>query len=428
MSILLKNCRYIVTQNEKRDILRNKDVLIEGNTISEIGEKLKNADEVIDASRKIIMPGLINLHTHSAMNLLKGYCDDLSVENWLKKVRPIEAKMSPEDIKWGARLALLEMVKTGTTTFNDMYFHMDEIVHATKQVGVRAFLSYGMVDLGNKAKREAEIKETNRFAKFIKSLNDPMIKFCVGPHSIAACSDELLYAAKEIAEREKAILHMHVSENKAEVEDCVDKFKKRPVVKLHDMGLLGPKTIMAHAVWVNDTEWSIIKGTKTKIAHCPISNMKLASGIPPLRGLREAYSGLGSDSATSNNNLSMFEEMKIAALLHKLNSSDASAISAQEVLDMATRNGADALGINAGRIEKGKLADILTINAGQILLNPLRMDNLIANLIYSAGGHDVSDAIINGKLIMQQRKVFTLNPDEVVEEANKRSKKLFGGD
>jgi len=182
---------------------------------------------------------------------------------------------------------------------------------------------------------------------------------------------------------------------------------------------------MAHAVWVNDTEWQMLKGTKTKVVNCPVSNLKLASGIPPWHGLKEIHAGLGTDSAASNNNLNMFEDMKMAAIIQKLSVGDASLVTAQDVLDMATCNGADALNINAGRIEPDKLADIITLNTNQLMINPLRRDNLISNIVYSASGADVHDTIIDGKVLMRYRKVLTVNQDEVIQKANERSNILF---
>ena len=431
MSLLLKNARYIITQNSEREILENKDVLIEGNTIAEIGEHLK-ADDEIDCSKNIVMPGLINLHTHSAMNLLKGYSDDLKLVDWLsKKVWPIEAKFQPEDVKWGSMLAFLEMVKTGTTCFNDMYFNSDIIAKCAQTIGIRGFIGYGLIDLNkygsgfDEEKRNAELKETLRIRDFLRSMHDSKIKFAVAPHAPYACSEELLLKAKEIADKENAPYHIHVSETKQEVQDSVSQFGKRPVVRLHEMGILDSNVIAAHAVWVNDTEWQMLKGTKTKVVNCPVSNLKLASGIPPWHGLKELHAGLGTDSAASNNNLNMFEDMKMAAIIQKLSVGDASLVTAQDVLDMATCNGADALRINAGRIEPDKLADIITLNINQLMINPLRRDNLISNIVYSASGADVHDTIIDGKVLMRYRKVLTVNQDEVIQKANERSNILF---
>lgn len=425
MSLLLKNARYIITQNSRREVLENKDVLIEGSAISEIGEHL-SGDEVVDCSHNIVMPGLINLHTHSAMNLLKGYSDDLKLDDWLgKKIWPIEAKFTKQDFHYGSMLAFLEMVKTGTTCFNDMYFSMDLIAKSARQIGIRGFLGYGMIDLNSEEKREKEIKETLKLRDFIKNMNDSKLKFAVAPHAPYTCSEELLLKAKEIADAEHAPYHIHVSETKKEVSDSVEKFGKRPVMRLHDLGVLGNSVIAAHAVWVNDTEWKMLKGTKTKVVNCPVSNLKLSSGVPPWHGLKELKAGLGTDSAASNNNLSMFEDMKSAALIQKLSVGDASLVTAQDVLDMATVNGADALNINAGKIEAGMLADIITLNVNQLMLNPLRRDNLISNIVYSASGADVHDTIIDGKVIMRYREVLTADQDEILNKSNERSRVLF---
>ena len=411
MSILIKNTT-IITQNKKREILKNTDVFIEGQVISQIGKIDKKPDIVIDGTNKILMPGLINTHTHTATSILKGYGDDMLLNDWLeKRIWPVEAKLTPEFTKNAALLSMIEMVKTGTTTFNDMYFFMESVLDATHLIGMRANLSYGVIDLFDSEKSKKEIIATKKFIDYVVKVDDSKIRANVGPHAIYTCSKETLIVVKNIADKNKIMMHIHVSETKKEVEDCIAQHKMRPVEYLEKIGVLGENVIFAHACHLNKKEIEILKKYNVKIAHCPASNMKLATGgvidWPNMQKLNVCVS-LGTDGSASNNNLDMFEEMKLATLLQKHARVDACVMTAQETLDMATLGGAKALGLNAGKIEVGVLADVILLDSDDISLIPT--NDIVSNIVYSANGSCVDTVIIDGNIVMHDRKL--LNVDE----------------
>lgn len=345
MSILIKNASYILTQDGNRRILSNYDILIEGNKIVKIGKNLnERADEVIDGSNKAILPGLINLHTHASMTLFRGIADDMELFDWLeKKILPLEAKLTKKDIYYGALVAALEMIKSGTTTFFDMYFMMDEVARACKESGIRGFLSVGISDPEYTVGKVDKVAESENFIK--NWLSDELVTPAVGPHSIYTCSAENLIRSKELAEKYNLLLHIHLSETKKEVEDSQKRFGKLPTEYLDELKLLSPKLIVAHAVWLTEKEIDLLKLYNVKVAHCPVSNLKLGSGVAPLYEMvkRALDIGLGTDSVASNNNFDLFEEMKISALLQKGKHFNSKIISAQEALDMATIGGSNAL-------------------------------------------------------------------------------------
>ena len=403
MKTLLKNCKYIVTQNSKRQILENQDVLINGNKIEKIGKNLK-ADETIDCSQNIVMPGLINLHTHIGMQLLRGIADDMHLKDWLnKKILPAESKLTPDKIYVASTMAIQEMLRTGTTCFNDQYISMNKVADAVKEIGIRAFLSRGLVDIDGKNPTEKRLKETDELANHIKQLKSSRISFAVGPHAPYTCSKNLLIKSQKLAKKYNVLNHIHIAETRKELADSLKNYGKRPVEYLESIGFLDKKVIAAHCCWITKGEIKTLAKRGVSVAHCPRSNMKLASGgIMPLKELHEAgvNVGLGTDSAVSNNNLDMFEEMHTCALVQKHNYWDATVAPAQTVFDMATINGAKALRINAGSIEKGKLADLVLLDANHFLLQPLEKNRIISHLVYSANGSCVQKVLVDGKQII----------------------------
>lgn len=404
MKIALKNCKFVISQNSKRDILEDIDVLIYGNKIQKLGKNLRG-DKEIDCSNNIVMPGLINLHSHTGMHLLRGIADDMKLERWLnEKIWPAEKKLTSDKIYVGATMAIEEMLSTGTTCFNDMYFEMEQVAKAVKEIGIRAVLSHGIIALTQNKIKE-EFARTKKFAEYVKKINCSRIKFAVGPHAPYTCSKQTLLKAKEIAKKHKAKIHIHVAETRKELANSLKEKGLRPVEYLEKIGFLNKDVIIAHACWITKGEIKTLAKRRVAVAHCPRSNMKLASGgIMPLREMEESgiLVGLGTDSAVSNNNLDMFEEMRAAALVQKQNYWDATAAPAQKVLDMATINGAKALGINAGSIEKGKFADIILLNANHLLLQPLERERLISHLVYSANGSCVQKVFVDGKCVFQR--------------------------
>ncbi|AIF68498.1 N-ethylammeline chlorohydrolase [Palaeococcus pacificus DY20341] len=424
MSILIKNGRVIY--GESLEIM-DADVYVEGNKIVKVGKGLKeSADVVIDAKGKVISPGFINTHTHLAMTLFRGLADDLPLMEWLQNhIWPLERKLTPKDIYWGSLLGALEMIKSGTTTFVDMYFHMDEVANAVNEAGLRAYLTYGVVDLSSEEKAESEIKEALRTLKFIQKLNSDRIEFIFGPHAPYTCSPGFLRRIRELADEHGKMVTIHVSETKTEVEQIKEQYGKSPVELLDEIGFLRDDVIIAHGVWLSEKDISILKKRGVTVAHNPASNMKLASGVMPLRELLEAgvNVSLATDGDASNNNLDMLEEMKLAALLHKVHTLDPTIANAYTVFKMATQNGAKALKLNTGVIKEGALADLVIIDFNKPHLRPIH--NIISHLVYSANGSDVETTIVNGKILMLDREVLSFDEEKVLDKAQKVAEDLL---
>ena len=426
MSILLKNCKIVITQNKERKILKDVDILIENGKIAKISKSIKeNALETIDCSNKLVMPALFNAHTHSPMVLLRGYRDDQELEAWLKDVREIESKLKSKHIYAGALFACMEMIKTGTYCFVDMYFEMQEVAKAVSELGMKAFLGYGMVDFGNEEKRESEIKETIKFMKSMEKYS-PNITPVLAPHAIYTCSKELLNWVNEFAKQKNLLKTIHVSETRKEVFECVKSHGLRPVEYLYKIGFLDENTILFHSSWVTKNEIKLIANAKSKVVHCPTSNMKLATaGAFPMREYLESNTiiCLGTDGACSNNSLDMFREMKFAALLQKWFRWNGAEIKAQQVLDFATLNGAKAFGLNTGSIEIGKQANIAILNLEHYSLKPLL--NPVSNIVYSATGDCVSDVIVEGKFVLRNGKLVNIQEEKIMKKFENQVKDLF---
>ncbi|MCK5474264.1 MAG: amidohydrolase [Candidatus Aenigmarchaeota archaeon] len=417
MSILIKNTT-VLTQDKNRRILKNTDVLVSENIISKIGKFNEKAEFVIDGRDKILMPGFVNTHTHAAMSLFKGFGDDMELNEWLeKKIWPAEAKLTPEYTYFGSLLSIAEMIKTGTTAFNDMYFFMESVSDAAKKACMRVIVCDAVIDFFDEKKAEITKNRTLKLLTYVTGLNDSLIRAATGSHAIYTCSPESIISQKRIADKNKILMHMHVSETQKEVNDCIKKNKMRPVEYLEKLGVLGENVVFAHACYLSKKEIDIVKKHNVKIAHCPVSNMKLATGgvidWSYMRSKNVCVS-LATDGHSSNNNLDMFKEMKMAALLQKHARMDATVMPAQDTLDMATLGGAQALGINAGRIAVGALADIILLDKKDISLVP--QNDIVSNIVYSANGSCVDTTIINGSIVMQNRKLTTLDEDKIKEK------------
>ena len=365
------------------------------------------ADLIIDGNGAIALPGFVNTHTHAAMSLLRGYADDMILQDWLsQKIWPLEAHLTPGDIYWGTRLACLEMIKSGTVAFNDMYFMMEEAARAALEAGIRATLSYGFIDLSGPEKREAECKATENLVRHIRSLDDPRIKAAVGPHAIYTVSPEGLRWCAEFAAAEKIGIHIHLSETEKEVNDCIARHGKRPAVHLDECGILTPRTVAAHCCWLSLEECNLLGKRGVSASHNPSSNMKLATNrAMPYHWLLQAGANvcLGTDGCASNNNLDMFEEAKTAALLQKFSWNNPTLLPAHEALAMATVNGAKGLGLATGTLAVGKPADIILVNTHAACNTPLH--NATSNLVYSCSGGAVETTICDGRVLMLDREV-----------------------
>jgi 5-methylthioadenosine/S-adenosylhomocysteine deaminase len=421
MGILLRNGLVLRSSGASR-----ADVLIEGNTIKKIAKSIsEKAEFSIDCSKKLVMPGLCNTHGHLAMSLLRGYGDDMLLEDWLqKRIWPAEAKLSSDGVYWGSLLSCAEMIKSGTTSCADMYFHIEESAKAVEKSGMRGNLSYGMIDLGDEEKREKELAKNISFVDSWHGKAEGRIACSLGPHSIYTCSKELLEKTAALSKKKKLSIQLHLAETRKELNDSKKNFGKRPLEYADSLGLVTPNTILAHCGWVSLSEIKTIAKRGAHISHNPESNLKLASGIAPVPEMLSegANVSLGTDGAASNNSLSLFSSMKICALIHKVNRWDATVVNAQQVLNMATANGAKALGIDAGELKEGKLADIITLGLDAPSLNP--QHSIISNLVYSENGSSVCDSIIDGKIVMLDRRIQTFDERLVIEKARKVSGEL----
>jgi len=418
MSLLIKNATLLSG--------KKSDILIEGSIISKMAPSISaRAEDKIDASGKIALPGMINTHTHAAMTLFRGIGEDAALPAWLAAVRAVEVKITPSQIRSGSNLAAVEMIKGGTTCFNDMYFHMDEVAKAVAESGIRAVLGYSMVDMGDEKKRKLELKIGEQLIKDWQGKADGRITASVSPHSIYLCSKELLAASEAMSKKYNVPLHIHLSETRKEVFDCLSLHKLRPVPYLDSLGILSSRTVAAHCVWLTKEEVRLLSERKVSASLNPVSNMKLAGGaaapLPEMQQFKMNVS-LGTDGSASNDSLSMFESMKFLSLLVKHSRWDATAATAPQILSLATEGGARALGINAGALAEGKLADIILLDARAANMVPAH--NITANIVYSAHAGNVTDSIINGKVVMRERKLLTLDEEKVVESAQKEAEKL----
>ncbi len=420
-SILIKDTTII------SEDIKKGSILITDNKIQKIGDNLEDSDAevVIDGSDKITMPGLVNTHSHVAMTLLRGVGDDQDLQTWLNDyIWPMEAKLNDDLVYAGSMLAMVEMIKTGTTAFNDMYFFMDKTAEAVKKAGIRGLLGYGMIDLSDDQKRKQELKVTKDFIKNHHNTANGRIQVSVAPHAPYTCSEELLIEAKKIANKNNLKYHIHVSETEKEVEDIKNEVGMTPFSYLDSIGVLDENLIAAHGVWPTNDEIQLIKNKNVSISHNPSSNMKLASGIAPVNEYikNNINVSIGTDGVSSNNNMDMFSEMKITALLQKVNTMDPKVLPTQDTFNMATQNGARALGLNAGQIKEDKLADIILVDKNVANMTPVR--NPLSNIIYSALGNDVDTVICDGKILLENKKLTTLNEKEVIEDCIEASKQL----
>lgn len=393
-----------------------KDIGIEKGKIKSIKNEVGKAQKEIEASGCLVLPGLVNSHTHSAMTLMRGYSDSLPLQEWLEEIWKVEEKLKPEDVRIGTKLACAEMIKTGTTAFGDMYFHMDEVTDIVEKSGLRARLGYGMIGDGEKGKEE--LQKGTEFAK--KSVGE-RIKKMITPHSPYTCDDFMLSEAAKRAKDLDIPLHTHLNETEQEIEKIVEEKGKLPTVYLNSLNFWDTKGFVAHGTHLKEEEIEILSKKNIGIAHCPSANMKLGSGTSPVEKIIEEgiKVGLGTDGPASNNNLDLLEEMKQAALLLNLKGIQ---LPSKKFIDMATKNGCDLLGLNGGKIKEGSVADLIIIDIEKPNLSPKH--NLLSNLVYSTKGENVRTTIVNGKILMEKRQIKTLNEKQILEDAEKRAKDL----
>ena len=426
-TILIKNALILNPNNFEEKV---QSLLIKNDLIAEIADEIDegNVDKIIDASGKVLLPGFVNTHTHLSMTLFRGLADDLSLDSWLNDhIWPMEANLNGDYCYIGALLGAVELIKSGTTTFSDMYFYMEDVARAVDEAGIRAVLSYGMIDFGDAEKREAEIKENLTLFENCNGMADGRIKVFFGPHSPYTASEELLIKVRQLADEYNMGIHIHVSETQKEIDDVSAEKGLRPFEYLDKIGFLGPDVVAAHSVWLSDEEIEIIKKNDVKISHNPCSNMKLASGVAPVSKLIEndICVSIGTDGASSNNNLDLIEELKTASLLQKVSTLDPNVLNSYEAIAMGTIKGAEALGLDdeIGSIEVGKKADIILIDTNCANMVP-DSSTLTSNIIYSANGSNVDTTICNGKILMENKKLTVLDEQEIYDKAREAIKNL----
>lgn len=414
MSILIRNIRL---DDEVTD------VFIQGNRFQRIGPELgMEAETVIDGRNQAILPSMVNGHTHAAMTLFRGYADDLELHDWLTNhIWPLEAKLTEEDIYLGARLACLEMIKSGTTFFNDMYWFWSGTARAVEEMGIRGGLSSVFIDFNDQRTADAHWQQCQELFAAGQEYSG-RVRFMLGPHSVYAVSRDSLCKIRDFASEHDLFIHMHLAETEKEVLDSEQHVGKRPVAYLNELGLLGPRLIACHCVWVNDQEIQLLAEKGVKVIHNPVSNMKLCSGGFPYARLRRSgvRIGLGTDGCSSNNNLDMLEEMKFASLLAKDRSREPTLGPAPEIFAAATAEGAEIFGLEAGRIREGFLADCILVDLDHHRLTPNH--NLVSNLVYAAGGDCVRTTICDGRVLMRDRTVP--GEEDILAQARERAGKL----
>lgn len=421
MSILIKRALH---QGQETDIL------ITGNKFSRIAPQINQHDlegqdktcTVIDAQGQVILPSLINGHTHAAMTLLRGYADDLELHTWLERyIWPLERKLTAEDIYLGAKLACLEMIKSGTTFFNDMYWHFKSTAQAVAEMGLRAALSSVFIDFNNPATARQHWKEClDLFAE----MNDypERISFALGPHAIYSVSEDSLKKIRDFAQKHDLLIHMHVAETRKEVEDCLQDKGKSPVQYLADLGLLNENFCACHCLWLSPEDMVTLAKYQVRIIYNPVSNLKLCSGSFPYKELKELglIIGLGTDGCSSNNNLDLFEELKFASLQAKSQYHDPTLMPAAEAFELVTSNGAQIFRLACGQIAEGMFADCILVDLNHHQLTPNY--NLYSNLVYAANGDCVQTTICDGQILMHEGHVP--QEQEILDQVRQRAANL----
>ena len=420
--------RSVITQNASRQVLTPGAVAINGNVIVDVGSPESiaaryRAAQTIAVPDQLVLPGLINTHTHAPMVMYRGLADDLALMDWLNKyIFPAEAKtVSPEMVRIGTRLAALEMIESGTTMYADMYYFEEEIARATREAGLRGVLGQTVIQFPvADAKTPGEaLMRAERFIQTFK--DDPLIVPAVAPHALYTNDQATLVASAELGRKYGVPVLIHLAETEDEVRIAREQHQMTPVGYLESIGFWGPRTLAAHGVWVTDEDIATLKRRQIGVSHNPESNMKLASGTAPVGKYLNAgvALGLGTDGAASNNDLDMFEAMRQASFLAKHAAKDPTALPAQSALDLATIGGAAALGMGQliGSIETGKRADLITVSVASARQTPLY--NPVSHLVYTTRGDDVRTTIVNGVVLMKDRQVKTLDAKAVIADANR---------
>lgn len=416
----------VITVNDNFDIIDDADVVIDQESITYVGaqkEWSEQFDKVINGRGKLLSPGFVNAHGHAAMSLLRSYADDVPLMYWLeKRIWPIEAKLKREDVYWGSMLAIVEMLKGGTTTFTDMYFFMDQVAEAAEESGIRAVLSRGLVGIGEMADKGLE--ESEQFVQTWQGRGG-RITTMLGPHAPYTCPPDYLKRVMTLQEKLNVPIQIHLSETTDEVERIRKQYGVSPTVLLKDTGLFTKPVLAAHCVHLTDEDMDILKEFNVHVAHNPGSNLKLGSGISPVPDMlgRGITVGLGTDGAASNNNLDMMEEMRLAALLHKGSRMDPTAITARDALAMATRESAKAVFLDdVGVMAAGMKADLIMLDLHKPHLTP--QHDLVAHLVYAAQPSDITMVMVNGNILVEDGNLITMDQENIMFQAQQRAMNL----
>lgn len=424
---------YVLTMNENMELIRGgaiavKDTKIVDIDIAENILKKYSSEKIIEGKERVVLPGFINTHTHAAMVYFRGLADDLPLKDWLEKhIWPAESHwLGSEFISGAIELACLEMLKAGVTTYNDMYFFGDSAAGATKKAGMRAVLGVGILDFPTASAKTTDeyFANAERFVNNWKG--DELITPCIAPHAAYTCGPDTLKRAKAMAEKFDVPLHIHLSETEWEVGEIISRYGKRPVEHLESIEFLSERVLAAHCVWLNDNEIEILAKRNVGVSHCIESNLKLASGIARVPEMLKAGVKVtfGTDGAASNNDLNILSEMSTAAKVHKAMAKDPTILDSKTALLMATRWGAEALGLgdSIGSIEKGKLADIITVDLKKPHLIP--MYDIYSHLVYAAIASDVETVMVNGKIVVNNGRLITGDEESILHKASEWGRKI----
>lgn len=418
--ILIKNTKYIDV--EESVVKGPCDVLIDGNRVKKIADNIDDAGAyTIDGTDKLLMPGLFNTHNHIAMSVFRNYADDMELMDWLQnKIWPLESKLTAEDIYWASLLTFIELVKTGTTAFNDMYMFCERVFDAANEIGMRGLIARGMTNDAVKKEREANIRDM--YEKYHQK--DGLLRLVIAPHAIYTTGPEYLKICIDLAKELDLIIHTHANETITEVNNSYKEYKKSPIKIFKELGMFDQKTILAHCVHLSEEDMDIIAKNNALVSLNVSSNMKLASGIPDIKNMsmRGIKLAIGTDGASSNNMQNMFTEMRAVSLAAKARSLDPKVMSADEVLKLATINPYKYIFDEDINISEGSLADLILIDLDNTNLKP--QNNLISAMVYSMNGSEVDTTIINGKIIMENKKMKNIDEDLVASKVEDIIKNL----
>ena len=421
--ILIKNIN-VIPMYEEGLVLENVNIYIEEGKIKEISNKEYEADKVIDGTGKLAIPGLINTHTHVGMSLFRNHGNDLALYDWLTKaIFPLEAKLTADDVYYGSMLNMVEMIKSGCTRFVDMYMYEDGVAQAAEEIGMGAVIATGFVDANDFNEDSDLVREAVK-----KYKDSSLIDVAVAPHAIYTVSRDNLEKLTGLSSDLDTLMHIHVSETKKEILDSMNEYKMSPVKYLNEIGRFDRPTIAAHCVHVDDEDMNILKEKEVSVAHNASSNLKLASGFDPVAKMEDLDINvtIGTDGSASNNNINMIEEIHLASLLAKGVSKNPKALDAYTSLKLATVNGAKAIRrIDLGKIAEGYTADIAIYDLDGIHMSPI--NDLISSVVYSLQGSDCNTVIIDGKVVMEDRKILNINEEDLKREVRERADRLING-